>query len=49
MKEEYRMPYILLSENLAKGCKTASIPREEVQETISDHYPVVVTIDRPRK
>ena len=42
-----RIDYILLDQNSAAKCTLALIPREEILDSISDHFPVIITIRRP--
>jgi endonuclease/exonuclease/phosphatase family metal-dependent hydrolase len=44
MKFARRIDYIFLSQNLAKQCDKVFIPREDAQDSISDHFPVIITL-----
>jgi len=46
MKFSRRIDYIFPDQNLAKKCTQVLIPREDIQDSISDHFPVIITIRR---
>jgi endonuclease/exonuclease/phosphatase family metal-dependent hydrolase len=43
-----RIDYILMSPRLAARCASAAIPHDEVLNTVSDHYPVIVKVGRAK-
>ena len=44
MKFARRIDYIFLSPNLTGKCDQVFIPREDAQDSISDHFPVIMTL-----
>ena len=42
-----RIDYILLDSNLATKCTQVLIPRDVILDSISDHFPVIITIEKP--
>lgn len=47
MKFSRRIDYIQLDPILAKQCTRVLISREDINDSISDHYPIIVTLRKP--
>jgi exonuclease III len=49
MKFARRIDYIFPDRNLADQFTRVLIPREDIQDSISDHFPVIIAIRRPER
>lgn len=45
-KAAKRIDYLLLDKNLVKRCTSVTVPRDAILNSISDHFPIIMTLHR---